>query len=110
MAAGKFRHKVQIQRWMEGIQDPETGDITSDWVDLKVVNASVEPLSVKEFIQSSAGQSQITARIKMRYRDVKASDRILHRGKIYNVTGVLPDPRSGLEYVTCPVTEGVNNG
>lgn len=110
MAAGKLRHRVQIQRWMEGIQDPETGDISSDWVDLKAVWASVEPLSVKEFIQAGAGQSQITARIKMRFRDIKAADRILHRDKIYNVTGALPDPRSGLDYITCPCTEGVNNG
>lgn len=110
MRAGKLRHRVKIQRFTTGAQDPLTGDITADWVDLATVWASVEPLSVREFIQSSAGQSQLTARITMRHRDVQASDRILFRDKVYNVTGVLADPKSGLEYITCPCTEGVNDG
>lgn len=110
MRAGKLRHRVKIQRYETGAQDPITGDIASGWVDIATVWASVEPLSVREFIQSAAGQSQVTARITMYQRDIKAADRILHRDKIYNVTGVLADPKSGLEYVTCPCTEGVNDG
>lgn len=110
MLAGKLRHRVTIQRFTEGAQDPMTGDIVSAWVDLATVWASVEPLSVREFIQSSATQSQVTTRITMRKRDIRAADRILHRSKIYNVTGVLADPVSGLEYVACPCTEGVNDG
>lgn len=110
MRTGKLRHRVTIQRYEKGAQDPITGDITSEWVDLATVWASVEPLSVREFIQSSATQSQVTTRITMRKRDIRAADRILHRGQIFNVTGVLPDPVSGLEYVTLPCTEGVNNG
>lgn len=110
MRSGKLRHRVTIQRYEKGAQDPVTGDITSEWVDLGTVWASVEPLSVREFIQSSATQSQVTTRITMRKRDIRAADRILHRGQIFNVTGVLADPKSGLEYVTCPCTEGVNNG
>ena len=110
MRSGKLRHRVTIQRYEKGAQDPVTGDITSEWVDLGTVWASVEPLSVREFIQSSATQSQVTTRITMRKRDIRAADRILHRGQIFNVTGVLADPKSGLEYVPCPCTEGVNNG
>lgn len=36
--------------------------------------------------------------------------RITHRGKVYNIAGVLPDNMSGLEYITLPVSEGVNDG
>lgn len=110
MKAGKLRHRVTIQRLSDGVQDPMTGDIVSAWVDLKTVWASVEPLSVREFIQAGASQSEVTTRITMRKTDVRAADRILHRGKVFNVAGVLADPKSGLEYITCPCTEGVNDG
>ncbi|TKE23299.1 head-tail adaptor protein, partial [Klebsiella pneumoniae] len=29
---------------------------------------------------------------------------------IYNIEGVLPDPRSGREYLTLPCSEGDNDG
>ncbi len=110
MQAGKLRHRVTIQRLLSGGRDPNTGDPINKWVDLAVVWASVEPLSAREFVHSAAIQSKVTARITMRPRDVLASDRILHRGKIYNVEGVLADNKSGLEYVTLPCSEGVNDG
>ena len=36
--------------------------------------------------------------------------RILHRGQVYNIAGLLPDRVSGLEYITIPVSAGVNDG
>ena len=36
--------------------------------------------------------------------------RILHRGKIYNIEGVLPDDESGLQWLTLPYSEGVKDG
>jgi hypothetical protein len=38
------------------------------------------------------------------------SMRLVHRGKIYNPAGILTDKESGLEYVTLPCSEGVNEG
>ena len=106
----KLRHPVEIQKRTQ-VQDSTTGEITHTWARLKMVWASVEPLSAREFIAAQAGQSQITARIVIRYRDdVDATMRILFRGKIYNIHGVLPDADSGLEYLTLPVSEGVNDG
>ncbi|KCB41287.1 phage head-tail joining domain protein [Bordetella hinzii 5132] len=61
-------------------------------------------------MQSAAGQSEVTARIVMRARDILATDRIIHRGTVYNIRGVLADKDSGLEYVTLPVGTGVNEG
>lgn len=44
----------------------------------------------------------------MRYRDgLLPTMRILYRNKVYSIHGVLPDPDSGLEYLTLPVSEGV---
>ena len=36
--------------------------------------------------------------------------RIVHRGKYYNIHGVIPDAESGIEHLTLAVGEGVNLG
>jgi SPP1 family predicted phage head-tail adaptor len=109
LSSGKLRHRVQLQRSVQ-VQDPVTGDLSSSWVDVAKVWAAVEPLSAREFTASSAVQSAITTRITIRYRQVDASMRILHLGRIYNIEGVLADKDSGLEYLTLPCSEGVNEG
>jgi hypothetical protein len=36
--------------------------------------------------------------------------RLLHGSRIYNPQGWLADPVSGIEYLTAPCSEGVNDG
>lgn len=110
MRAGKLRHKVTIQA--PGLtQDPVTGEMVAGWADFASVWASVEPLSARDFIAAQANQSEITARIVIRYREgILPTMRILHRSKVYAIQGVLPDAKSGLEYLTIPVSEGVKDG
>jgi SPP1 family predicted phage head-tail adaptor len=117
LAAGKLRHRVRLERLdpvedSAGVaQDPTTGEIEREWVLVATVWAAIEPLSAREFVQSGAGQSQVSARITLRYRsDLNATWRIVHGSRIYNPEGVLADKDSGLEYVTVPVSEGVNAG
>lgn len=107
--SGKLRHRVSIERSTR-IQDPTTGAMTETWSEIAEVWAAVEPLSAREFVQSAAGQSEVTARITIRTRDIQATDRIIHRGTVYNIRGVLADKDSGLEYITLPVGTGVNEG
>lgn len=110
MRAGKLRHRVTIQAPGQ-TQDPTTGEILHGWVDFATTWASIEPLSAREYIAAQSGQSEITARIVIRYRDgVLPTMRILHRGKAYAIHGVLSDVKSGLEYLTLPVSEGVSDG
>lgn len=109
LAAGKLRHRIKIQEPKESRTD--TGDVLITWKDVAEVWASVEPLSVREFIAGQAMKSQVTARIVVRYRPgLTAQMRILYRGKIYNPQGWLPDPESGLELLTAPCSEGTNDG
>lgn len=110
-AAGKFRHRIAIDRRINA-QNPTTGVITVTWENVHPsVPASIEPLSAREFIAASAGQSEITARITIRYLPgLDATHRIRHGNKIYNPAGWLPDRDSGLDYLTAPVSEGVNQG
>ncbi|SUO95258.1 phage head closure protein [Suttonella ornithocola] len=110
METGKLRHRVSIERPIKR-QDPLTGVMTDDWAEITTVWAQIAPLSVREFISAAAGQSEITARILMRYRDdIDATCRIVYRGKHYNIHGVLADNKSGVEYLNLSVSEGVNNG
>jgi SPP1 family predicted phage head-tail adaptor len=110
MKAGSLRHPITIQR-RDFIQDPGTGEMVAVWSDFAKTWASIEPLSTREFIAAASSQSKVSARIVIRYRPgVDATMRILHRGKIYEVEGVLSDTASGLDYLTLPCSEGVNDG
>lgn len=110
LSAGRLRHRIRIER--PGYeQDSVTGEMVLSWeLVAEKVPAAIEPLSAREFIAAQAVQSQVTTRIVIRRREIDASMRIVHRGKIYNIHGVLADPKSGLEYLTLPCSEGVNDG
>lgn len=121
--AGKLRHRVRLERYSalldsngNELQDPVTGEIPREWVEVATVWAEIAPISGREFIMSQAIQSQVTARITIRHRDdVDASMRAVHARKgrpdvVYNIKGVLNDVESGLEYITLPCSQGTGNG
>jgi SPP1 family predicted phage head-tail adaptor len=123
LEAGRLRHRVRIEEFqtlldsnLEAIQDETTGQIAQEWVEVATVWAAIEPLSAREFIESQAKQSQIVARVVIRYRDgLNAAMRFVHvrTGRadvIYNPAGFLGDKESGLEYLTIPCSVGVGEG
>lgn len=108
--SGKLRHRVQVQEPVH-TQNPVTGESIVTWNTIWDLWAAVEPLSAREFIQSQSTQSQVVARITIRYvAGFNAAMRIVHNGTNYNIAGLLPDKDSGLEYITVPVSQGVNTG
>lgn len=122
LEAGRLRHRVRIEQLEnlldsngEAIQDENTGEVAQAWVEVATVWAAIEPLSAREFIQSQATQSQITARVIIRFRDgLNAAMRLAHVRRnmadvIYNPHGFLADKESGLEYLTIPVSAGVSD-
>lgn len=110
MQAGKLRHRVTLQEPVK-VQNPTTGAVINTWRDVSTIWAEVSPLSAREFIAAQASQGEISTRITIRYRPgVTRKHRILFRGAIYNIEGVLPDPKSGREYLTLTCSEGVNDG
>lgn len=112
LASGKLRHRVKIEQQVT-YRDSD-GVSQTEWVNVDTVWAAVEPLSAREFIQSGQSQSSVAARITIRSRAISASMRLVHETRygeqIYNIAGVLPDNVSGLEYITLPVSLGVNDG
>lgn len=110
LKAGRLRHRITIERPLY-TQDAAGAGVTTWTVFADDVPAGVSPLSAKEFLAAQQVQSQVVARITTRYRPgLDASMRIRHRGAIYNIAGVIPDPGSGIEWLTLPVSAGVNAG
>jgi len=108
--AGKLNHRITLQQQVP-VQDPETGEMIVSWGNVAELWAHVEDVSVREFIASAAGQSEVTTRCTIRYRvDIDATMRFLFRGQPYNILGAQADKDSGLEYVTLPCTRGVSDG
>ena len=110
MDAGKLRHRVDIEQRVD-VQDT-SGDIETTWAPFaSSVPAAVEPLSAREFVAAGAVQSKVIARITIRHRPgLDATMRIRHGARIYNPEGFPADKDSGLNYLTIPCSEGVNEG
>lgn len=109
-------HLVNIQQKTTA-QDPVSGAPKETWANLYTgIFCDIKPLSVRDFIQSRAGQSEVTARIVLPYLPgLNATLRIVaqcgcHAGRIYNPAGFLEDDQTGQEYITAPCSEGVNEG
>ena len=94
MRAGDLNQRVTIKR------QTELGEVINVWLGLGTVWAAVEPLNGRELIAAQAAVSEVTLRVRMRYRaDVKPSDQVQHGAKLYQITSVI-DPRSqGAELV-----------
>ena len=105
LKAGNLRHRIALQRKQQ-TQNPQTGAMVTTWVTEATVPAAVEPLSAREFVAAQAVQSNVSVRITVRYRPgITSAMRLLHDGKVYNITGVLADKDSGREYLTLPCSE-----
>ncbi|UUS13345.1 phage head closure protein [Stenotrophomonas sp. CD2] len=77
-------------------QAPTTGAQTVSWEPLADVWAEVAALSARELVAAKSVDSEVTMRVTIRQRDdVTDKCRVIHRGKILNIHGVLPDPVSG---------------
>lgn len=107
MRGGKLRHLMTLQQPVT-TQSATTGEMVTVWTEVAKVWASLEPLSANAFVAAGAEQSEVTARVTIRFRDdVTSKMRLAYRGMYYDIKGVLADPKSGLEYLTLPVGEGV---
>lgn len=102
--AGRLRHRLRIEKPIF-TQDPTTGELVETVQIIGNVFASIEPLSAREFIAAQSTQSQITARILIRYRsgltpEMRFVDHAT--GTTYNPHGFLPDPVTGRDWLTVP--------
>lgn len=83
--AGQLRHSVEIQR-RHTATDAEAS-ASEDWITVfGGVAASIEPLSGRELYAAQQHHSEVTVRIRLRWRDGITPDmRVVHRGVAYGV-------------------------
>lgn len=114
LQAGKLRHRVTVQA-RQNVQDPVTGETSVVWSNaFESVPAAIEPLSARDLIAAQAQQSSVSARVTMRpLPGLTAQHRLLHvccGGGVLSIDGIVPDPGSGQEWLTLPVSEGMSDG
>lgn len=92
MKAGQLDQRVTVERFTS-TQD-ELGQPIETWAPLFTCWAAVEPLTGREYLAAAALVSEVTARIRMRFRPwMTAQDRVVHNGTTYGIESMV-DVRS----------------
>jgi SPP1 family predicted phage head-tail adaptor len=109
--AGKFNKRFDIERPVSGSPAVNSlGEPNIIWDRLATVWGAVEPINGREFWAQQQVQSEITVKIKIRYRsDVATGMRIVYRGDIYIIKSVI-DPQEYHQELQLMCSEGVRNG
>lgn len=107
IAAGRLRyHRITIQNPVR-TKDDDGNDILEFVNAFEAVPAEDKPLSVRDVIAAKAHDAQMKGRFVIRKRPgLRDDQRIISKGKAYDIAGWFPDPESGEDYVTAPYTEG----
>lgn len=91
MRIGELRHRVIIQEYRE-IVDQYGTPIDQGWQDVCTVWAAVEPIQGREYILLQNTQSELTARIRIRYRPgIKPAMRVVYGQRVFDIQSVI-DP------------------
>lgn len=112
MKAGPLRHFMTFEnKVVELDSDGATVETWEPAFDGQQISVEIAPLSGRELIAAQAVQSKVSTRLKVRYRPgFTASMRGLHREVVYDIAAVVPDPESGIEWISLLVSSGVNDG
>lgn len=107
--AGELCHRVVIQQNVSIDRDEFGHEQPADWQVFLTLWAKVTPLSARDLFAAQAVQSQVVARLKIRYRtDIKSSMRVIFRGETYSIDGpALNDDETGNIYSTFLLSKGV---
>jgi SPP1 family predicted phage head-tail adaptor len=111
--AGKLRHRIWVDDLVTPPEVDSDGARVDQWVPVfdRMVSAEVKAISGREYIAAAAVQSKVTTRIKVRFRpEYRARMRVRHRDATYNIEAVIPDPDSGIRFLTLLCSSGVNDG
>lgn len=82
--AGELRHRVIIQHYVAGGRDEDGFEIEGSWQEYKQLWAKVTPLSAKDLISAQADQSEVVARMKIRYReDINTTMQVIWKVELF---------------------------
>ena len=88
MNPGQLGQRVRLER--AEFSQSETGEVTPTWVSLGDVWGSVEPQAGREFVAGGAMQSELTTKIRIRWKaGIQSADRVTYGGRSYNIQSVI---------------------
>ena len=108
MNTGKMRDRVTLE---ERVQTKDSmGAQRNAWGPIATVWGQVQPLSGREYFAAGAEQSEITARIRIRYRPrITAAHRAVVNGVVYSIANVIDTDNRHVELQLMCYT-GSNDG
>ena len=111
VAAGELRHRVTIQQYIKGGRDEDGYDLPSGWMLFKKIYSKITPLSTKDLLSAQAADSEISARMKVRYQAglaINTDMRVIWKDRIFAIDSQgLDDSDTGLEYTTFNLSGGI---
>lgn len=110
MQAGRLNKRIVISQLVTGSPAyDDFGQPNTTWEIVDTVWASIEPLVGREFWAQQQVQSEITVKIKMRYRDdISTGMKAVYGGKTYRIKSII-DPQEYHKELQLMCSEGVVN-
>jgi SPP1 family predicted phage head-tail adaptor len=85
---GKLRHRITIEQVSE-TQDTD-GSVIETWSVFVVAQASIEPISGREYFAAQSTQADVTHRIRLRYLSgVTPKMRVNYNSRIFDILSVI---------------------
>lgn len=105
--AGKYRHRVTLQS--KSVTRDAMGGEVIVWTDVATVWAGVEALSGRALMAAQQAQSEVSARILLRFRaDIQPDWRVVHGADVYAIHAIIPDVE-GVE-INLQCAKGLKHG
>ena len=94
MKAGELRHRITIQQ--KTVTQDTAGVITETWADLVTVWAAIEPLTGREKFLAQQVYTDMTTRVRIRYRSgIDPAMRLKYNSRIFEINVVVnPEERN----------------
>lgn len=87
MNPGELRHRIKLQKLETRVN--ENGFEEEEWVDFKILWASIKNLHGREYFQAAAVQKENTVKFIIRYiPELDTSMKILFKNKHYDITSI----------------------
>lgn len=107
--AGQLRHRVTIEKYNAGGRDDDGFALPAAWVEHGKLWAKITPLSSKDLMRAQAEQSEVTARMLVRYNtEIDTTMRVIWKGRTFAIASEgLDDNEDGMTYTTFNLSQGV---
>jgi len=95
--AGTMRHQIEIQSQTES--KGTMGEVVLTWSKTATVRASINPITGNEMFISDQIKNQVTHKIGMRSRALSPKDRLVFKGRIFDIFQILDFQEKGVNFV-----------